>query len=99
MSGASAPRQIATVSVSRGLMDSAANALEALSCEVEAMGVELCADPDIALRHLDQLQGIDRVAQSLAQLALVLRAPQPEAAIDEVRMGDLQAHLRMARHG
>lgn len=98
MSGGSTPEQVATLSVSRGLMDAAASALDTLSHEVEGMGVELCADPDIALRHLDQLQGIDRVAQSLAQLAQVLRAPRPEAAIDEVRMGDLQARLREAHN-
>lgn len=98
MSAAPASGPAATLSVPRGLLDAAAGALDALSHEVEGMGVELCADPDIALRHLDQLQAIDRVAQSLAQLALVLRAPRPEAAIDNVRMGDLQARLREAQN-
>lgn len=86
------------LSVSRGLMDATAQTLEALSREVETLGVDLCVDPDIAGRFLDQLQGIDRIAQSLDQLASVLRAPLPEAAIDQVRMGDLQARLRIA-HG
>ncbi|MEM7689769.1 MAG: hypothetical protein AAF291_12175 [Pseudomonadota bacterium] len=85
------------LSISRGLMRGTAEALDGLSREVEGLGAALCADPGVADRFLDQLQGIDRIAQSLEQLACVLRATVPEEAIDEVRIGDLQAHLQSAR--
>ncbi|MEM1195961.1 MAG: hypothetical protein AAGH57_07645 [Pseudomonadota bacterium] len=84
--------------ISRGLMDGTADALEGLSHEVEGLGAALCEDPEIASRYLDQLQGVDRIAQSLEQLAQVLRAPQPDAAIETVRMSDLQERLRSASH-
>ncbi|MEM9310682.1 MAG: hypothetical protein AAGA34_04480 [Pseudomonadota bacterium] len=86
------------LSVSRGLMEGTADALEDLSHEVEGLGAALCADPDIAARYLDQLQGVDRIAQSLEQLAHVLRAPQPDEAVDTVRLTHLQDQLRVARH-
>lgn len=82
--------------ISRELANGAGEALEALSHDVEGLGVALCADPTIAEQFLDQLQGIDRIAQTLEQLSNVLRAPVPEEAIDEVRVGDLQAQLRQA---
>ena len=84
----------APFSISRGLANGAGDALEALSRDVEDLGAALCADPSIAERFLDQLQGIDRIAQTLAQLATVLRAPVPEEASNEVRVGDLQTRLR-----
>lgn len=84
------------VSISRGLIDGAAEALDTLSRDVEGLGAALCADPAVAERYLDQLQGVDRIAQSLEQLARVLRAPVPEDAIDQVRVGDLQDRLRLA---
>jgi len=85
-----------SLSVSRGLMDGTAAALDSLSRDVEGLGAALCQDPSVAERYLDQLQGVDRIAQSLEQLARVLRSPVPEDAIAEVRVGDLQAHLQMA---
>ncbi|MEM6585248.1 MAG: hypothetical protein AAF692_05795 [Pseudomonadota bacterium] len=84
------------LSISRGLVNGAADALESLSHDVEGLGAALCTEPAIAEQFLDQLQGIDRIAQSLEQLAKVLRAPVPEDAIDDVRVGDLQDQLRMA---
>ena len=85
-----------TLAVSRGLIDGTADALSSLSLEVEGLGAALCEDPVLAERYLDQLQGVDRIAQSLEQLAQLLRAPVPEAAIDDVRVGDLQIRLRAA---
>ena len=84
------------LSISRGLIKGTADALQELSLEVEGLGAALCADPGVAERFLDQLQGVDRIAQSLDQLAQVLRAPVPEDAIDTVRVGELQTQLRLA---
>ena len=80
-------------------MVGAAEALDALSRDVEDLGAALCADPDVAARYLDQLQGVDRIAQSLEQLAGVLRAPEPGVAIEAVRVGALQDQLRAAHGG
>jgi len=37
--------------------------LEELSHEVEALGASLCGDMDVAMRHMDSLQAIDKIRQ------------------------------------
>jgi hypothetical protein len=73
-----------------------ADALGELSDEVEAMGAVLCADLDIATRHLDQLQAIDRIGQSLREISRVLAANDPDAAIGDIGLGELHERLERA---
>lgn len=79
-----------------GIPPAIADSLGSLAGEIEGMGLALCSDPDIAARHMEQLQAIDRISQSLRELALVLGASDPQAAIGEIRLGDLRDALEDA---
>ena len=81
---------------SLGIHPAIADSLGALASDTEGMGLALCSDPDIAARHMEQLQTIDRISQSLRELARVLAASDPEAAIDTICLGDLRAALEKA---
>jgi hypothetical protein len=65
----------------------------------EQFGLVLCSDSDVAQRYLVQLQQIDRLAQSLREIAAVLTAPDPQAAVAAIRLGDLRAALEVAHAG
>lgn len=74
-------------------------ALMQLSGELEVLGSALCEDAALAEAHLPGLQRLDWCAQSLVQLALVIRAPDPAAAVGTVTLGDLRARLIAACQG
>lgn len=78
------------------LQSAIAGVLTALASEMELLGSGLCSDPAVAQRHLDDLQRIDRCAQSLGQLAMVLEAADPAAAAANVTLGDLRCVLLAA---
>lgn len=78
------------------LQQAIAGTLAQLAVEAEDFGVVLCMDPDFAARHLEQLQNIDRIAQSLRELAGILSASDPQAALSDVRLGGLRSQLERA---
>lgn len=63
--------------------------LEGLAHEIEALGHDLCGDPDLLARHLGELQRFDRIAQFQRELARVLRADCHQSALDQLRMEEL----------
>jgi hypothetical protein len=73
--------------------------LAALAEESENFGLVLCSDAGIAGRYLVQLQQIDRLAQSLREVAMVLAASDPDAAVTAIRLGDLRIALEEACAG
>jgi hypothetical protein len=73
-------------------------ALRQLAGELEALGGALCEDPALAEAHLAGLQRLDWCAQSLVQIAHVIEAPDPAAAVAAVTLGDLRARLTAACH-
>jgi hypothetical protein len=73
--------------------------LAALAEESENFGLVLCSDAAIAGRYLVQLQQIDRLAQSLREVAMVLSAPDPDGAVAAIRLGDLRIALEEACAG
>jgi hypothetical protein len=75
------------------LQQAIAGILAQLALEAEEFGVVLCMDPDFAGRYLQQLQHIDRIAQSLRELAEILSASDPQAAVNAVRLGALRSEL------
>lgn len=85
------------IPIGRGLLQALAQTLGDLAIETEGFGVVLCSDADIAARHLDQLQKIDRIAQSLREVQRILETTNPEAAVDDVRLGELRSYLEQAR--
>jgi len=82
-----------------GIYPAIAASLGALARDTEGMGIALCSDPEVAARHMEQLQAIDRISQSLREVSRVLAASDPEAAIGDICLGDLRETLEKASAG
>ncbi|RIV92873.1 hypothetical protein D2V17_01010 [Aurantiacibacter xanthus] len=82
-----------TSQASLRLLGGVAEILEELAGEVECLGESLCADPDVIVRHMDQLQGIDLIAQTARQLAMLVGSDNPAAALGDVRLEALRRRL------
>ena len=82
-----------TSQASLRLLGGVAEILEELAGEVECLGESLCADPDVIVRHMDQLQGIDLIAQTARQLGMLVGSGNPTAALDDVRLEALRHRL------
>lgn len=67
--------------------------LAELAEEIELLGARLCADPELAAGHLEELQAIDAIAQKQRLLAEVLRADCPISAIERIGVEDLKVRL------
>lgn len=70
--------------------------LAGLAEESEQFGLVLCSDAAVAGRYLVQLQQIDKLAQSLREMATVLAAPDPDTAVAGIRLGELRIALEQA---
>lgn len=78
---------------SPALLAGIAGHLATFAEDAEAFGIVLCSDYDVATRYLVQLQQIDRLAQSLREMANVLAAADPETAVAAIRLGELREAL------
>jgi hypothetical protein len=76
---------------STALLGGIANRLACFAEDAEAFGIVLCSDRDVAGRYLLQLQQIDQLSQSLREMANVLSASDPDAAVAAIRLG-AEAH-------
>ena len=81
---------------SPALLSAIAARLAMLAQGSEDFGIVLCSDPGVAGRYLVQLQQIDRLAQSLREVAAVLCAENPAAAVAAIRLGELRETLEAA---
>lgn len=63
-----------------GLLALLADELDAVRGELERLGVALCENPDVARRHVGDLQSLDHIGQRQAAIASILRAPDRMAA-------------------
>ncbi len=81
---------------SRALLLGIAAQLAGLAEESEQFGLVLCSDAAVAGRYLVQLQQIDKLAQSLREMATVLAAPDPVTAVAGIRLGELRIALEQA---
>jgi len=61
---------------------------------LDTMGDELAADLLIVSRHPTSLQSIDILGQMLGHFANVIRASDPEAAVERIGMCELKARLQ-----
>lgn len=75
------------------LLRAIAGVLSQLAVDSEAMGEKLCADANVVERHIDRLQDIDRITQSLRELSTLIVAQDVSRAIADIRLGDLQRQL------
>lgn len=78
---------------SPALLAGIAAQLALLAEESEQFGTVLCSDAAVAASYLVQLQQIDRLAQSLREMASVLAACDPAAAVAGIRLGELRLAL------
>ncbi len=78
---------------SPALLAGIAAQLATLAEHSENFGIVLCSDAAVAGRYLVQLQQIDRLAQSLREMATVLAASDPDTAVAAIRLGDLRSSL------
>ena len=81
---------------SPALLNAIAEQMALLAEQSERFGMVLCSDPDVAGRYLVELQQIDRLAQSLREMALVLTSTNAAAAVGAIRLGDLRQSLEAA---
>jgi hypothetical protein len=84
---------------SPALLAGIAARLTDLAIEAEQFGLVLCSDAAVTGRYLVQLQQIDRLSQSLREVARVLAAHDPEAAVAAICLGHLRADLEQALAG
>jgi hypothetical protein len=87
------PPALSAAPHSAALLGGIATRLAALAHDAEEFGIVLCSDADVAGRYLVQLQQIDRLAQSLREMAMVLEASDPDTAVAAIRLGDLRLAL------
>lgn len=81
---------------SRALLNAVASYLQDIAREAEALGAQICDDASVVERHGESLQGIDRISQTLTQIAHVLTAEDPAATVESLSLGDLREGLRLA---
>lgn len=81
---------------SPALLAGIAARLAELAEGAETFGLVLCSDTEVATRHLVELQQIDRLAQSLREVARVLTATDPGEAVADIRLGELRIALEQA---
>jgi hypothetical protein len=74
----------------------AAQILDELGCEIEALGTRLSSDPAMAAKHVTDLQAIDLIAQKQRWIADLVRAECPVTAIEAISVEALQQRLRPA---
>ena len=60
---------------------------------LDQMGDALASDMGVVMRHSVELQSVDIVGQMLGHIANIVRALDPEAAVERVGMCDLKARL------
>jgi hypothetical protein len=60
------------------------------------MGDELAMSPEVVAEHGMALQAVDIVGQMLGHIANVVRAEDPQSAIDRIGMCELKAKLSAA---
>lgn len=63
--------------------------LDDLAHEIETLGHELCAHPEMVARFMGELQRFDRIAQFQRELAGLLRADCHQTALSQLRMDEL----------
>lgn len=78
----------------RAISDWIAEELDLLHRDVEQVGAALCADPALAREHMALLQRLDEIGQRHHHLATVLRAADPEAAVNGIGLDRLAGRFR-----
>lgn len=88
-----------TVAIDAGRASTLATALLQLGTEIEALGAELCGDPDLIARHCDTLQQFDLIVQKQQAIAALLRAECLPCAIGALEIDQFRQELQAAETG
>jgi len=70
----------------RAQLQAIAAELAALAHDIEAVGVDLCADPVVTSAHSVLLQSIDLIGQRQRALAKLLLAEKFDSALDDCKL-------------
>ncbi|KRB79484.1 hypothetical protein ASE00_19545 [Sphingomonas sp. Root710] len=70
-----------------------ADELDAARAQLEALGVTLIGDANVATRHMTELQSLDHVGQRCASIASILRADDLHAASHAAKLESIPARL------
>ena len=70
-----------------------AEVLGELGAEIENLGTVLCGDPELAARHMCELQAIDLIAQKQRSLASMFADGLSGSAVEAVGLDALRTRL------
>ena len=70
-----------------------ADELDAARAQLEALGVELIGDSQVAAQHISRLQAIDHIGQRCASIAQILRSDDIQAASVSATLESIPARL------
>lgn len=74
-------------------LGAAAEILAELAAELEELGARLCGDPEVAERHMTELQAIDLIVQKQQHLSDLLTAKCPYDAVEKMRIEELKHRI------
>ncbi|MEE4289102.1 MAG: hypothetical protein V2J14_07010 [Erythrobacter sp.] len=90
------PRSSSGAPHSAALLAGIASQLDEFAFDAERFGIVLCSDAEVAGRYLVQLQQIDRLSQSLREMARVLASDNPSQTVATICLGQLRLALEQA---
>lgn len=70
-----------------------AGILDELAADIELLGAALCADPDLAARHMGPLQAFDLITQKQRALGNLLRADCPVSALASIDLEEIRRRV------
>lgn len=76
-----------------GILALLADELDAARGELEQLGLALCGDPDLARRHMGELQSLDHIGQRQMAIAAILRSPDRTVAARDVALEAIRRRL------
>jgi hypothetical protein len=82
------------------LLGMLADELDAARAQLEALGVALIGDSNVAMHHIGRLQAIDHIGQRCASIAAILRSDDLHAASVNATLESVPARLEAwVEHG
>lgn len=85
--------QLPTAAERKAHLAAVAGILDELAADIELLGESLCADADLAARHMGQLQAFDLITQKQRALGNLLRADCPVSALSSIDLEELKRRL------
>lgn len=74
-----------------------ATILEETAHAVETLGASLCSDYTLMEKHIDALQGLDLICQTIHQVSTVLKHDQTPHDFEHIRLETLRKRIEKAQ--